>query len=316
MAVAEAVALVPVSILAGLATMWLYVRQYVGDWGWLDSWGRRLRFLVWPLPPQNIVKVMMPDGDTLLLYNVEKKEARDSAVFYTPFGEFKASPPRSVVVGLNVYVPGKPSPLHFVTAAMAGLLVVYLVLYYGWLLAGFEDLAPLAFLVLGWAYLWYQAATTPNTQMWPMVVVAAASGHYQAVPAPGEAISPREFVRYVANKGITIKVSKEAKDALYEVAELLGEKDISVAAEVLSSISMCSTYVKAATSAAIKSMRLSEMRHSLGVFMLENLRNVTLGRALVWLIFFALGVLVGWALFGGGDVVVVPARELGVSPGG
>ena len=310
----EALALVPLSVLAGLATMWYYVRQYVGDWGWLDSWGKRFRFLLWPVPPQQILKIMMPDGEVLLTYHARKRESRDAVVFETPWGVFKVSPPRPVVTGLNVYVPGKASPLHFVTAAMAGLMASYVTLYYGLVFMGLESHSPIAFTILAWAYAWYQAAMTPNTTLWPIVVVAAASGFYQAIPAPGEAISPREFLRYAANKGIKIQVSKEARDALYEVAELLGEKDISAAAELLSTVSMCDTYAKRSVSMAIKALRVAEASRSLGIYAMEELRRVTLARTLAWAIFFVLGVVVGWALFGGGDVVVAPAGALGGGP--
>ncbi|BBC20933.1 hypothetical protein [Aeropyrum globular virus 1] len=311
---AEALAVVPVGILAGLATFAVYINRYVGDWGWLTSWGDRLAFLLWPRPPRNVVKLIHPDGRIDLIYNVDARESKNSVVFETPFGVVKVQPPRHLVSGLNLYVPGRPSPLHFVVGAMAGLLVVYLVLYYGWLLIlGMGGLSLAAFAVLGYAYMWYQAAMTPNTIYYPLIVTAVASGFIQAVPAPGEAISPKEFLR-MYNQGVKIVVDKEAKEALEEVANMLGVKDISTAAEILSSASMYSTLRKTITSMAARAASISEVQKSISVYTFEELRRVTLGRILAWGVFFVIGVLVGWALFGGGDVVIMPAsQELGVA---
>ena len=50
---------------------------------------------------------------------------------------------------------------------------------------------------------------------------------------------------------------------------------------------------------------MSELQGSMGVYLMEELRRVTIGRILACAFFIIIGMIVGWALFGGGDVVII-----------
>ena len=311
--VLQALPLIPLSLLGGLTVFTAYINRYVKSWGWLETWGQRLSFMLWPEPPGNIVKLVYPSGEVELHYNVEVREGPGSLLLILPHGVVRVKPARTMVVAMNVYVPGKPSPLHFVTGAMAGLITVYLILYYGMLAAGFGPYSLLAIAVLGWAYAWWRVAMTPSTTMISAIVTSMASGLLHAVPTPGEVISPREFLRLMG-RGVTIVVDRSAAEALEELAREMGgeEPDRVSAAEALS---IAGGYIALRRRLAFLMDKAREVRNAEMTIMqrtMVEIQRVTLAKALAYAIFFLIGVLIGWAVFGGGDVVILPAGGMGV----
>ncbi len=235
--------MVPLALLAGLGMAWFYTRSYIGGYGWLRDIGGLFRFMLWPRPPLNAVKIVEADGRTRLYYDVDVREDKDKIVILTEHGLVKAVGARGVPAALTqIYLPGHPSPMHFVVAGLSGLVAVYIVLYYGLGLMGLVPLNFAAFGVLLYAYAWYQAAGTPSFTYYPLMLVSVASGYSIALPIPGEGASPRAVLERLG-KGVVIRVDKDALDSLYEVASMLGavdengKPDVSTAAELLASAS-------------------------------------------------------------------------------
>lgn len=304
-AVAQALSLYSIGLFAGFAVM-NAVHRIVGrgEWIWLRGLGDRLWFMIFPRPPGNIVRLVLPHGDNLMFSDVRVSTARDSMVLETPVGHVEVPDVvKAVVPFSSIYVRGVPSPMHVTISAMAGWLAVYIVVYYGGLFA--LNSLPIALTGLGalaYAFIWFNFANIPNTEYYSLVVRSLSPPTILAEPMIGEMVSPIRASRY-SNTPIVIRVSREAEKVIDEVRQLLHTKSVSLAAEILSVGELYRTMLAREASLAAR-LRRESVRTSLSYQVASEVKRATLAKAIVWAVFFLLGVVVGWALFGGGDVVI------------
>ncbi|MEB3787430.1 MAG: hypothetical protein GSR78_01590 [Desulfurococcales archaeon] len=294
----EPLALLPVSILIGFLVFAQLVRsRWKGDWLWLETWGERLGFFLWPRPPANIVKLITLSGEQLLLYNVPIRERKEQVIIDTPLGKVTSPEKASTVLPLTaVYLPSRPSPMVLVAYALAGLIAAWLVFYYGYLALGFKPdtvFVTLTIVMLAYVYMYYQAASSNGVEYHEYEVRGLAPPFMHAVPSSAM-VSPLKAAKYTGTP-ILIRVSKSVQEALDLVKKALGVEETSQAAELLALGEAYDTVVKKAVSLRVHSSRIQE---ALGAFqtLTFSIGRITVGKAVLALVIFLIGVFVGWAL--------------------
>ena len=307
----EPLALLPVSILLGFLLFVQLVRsRWQGNWLWLETWGDRLAFFLWPRPPVNAVKLITLSGEQLLLYNVSINERKEQVIIDTPLGKVTTPEKASTVLPLTaIYLPGKPNPMTLVVYAMAGLIGAWLAYYYGYLLMGLEPNAvfiTLTIVFFAYVYMYYQAASTSGVEYHEYEVRGLAPPFLHAIPS-STMISPLRASRYTGTP-ILIRVSKSVQEALDLVKKALGVEETSQAAELLALGEAYDTVVKKAVSLRVHSSRIQE---ALGAFQTLSIQlgRITIGKVALMFFVFVVGVLVGWALGGGGIMIGPPPGQ-------
>lgn len=304
----EALLFLPVAFLIGFLTFEYMIRTRWGGYAlWLHSISERLSFYTWPRPPWNIVRIIMPNGDQALMYNVKVEEGKQGVTIETPLGLLKSPEKGSTVLPLTaIYVPGLPNPLSLVVYAVAGLITMWLAFYYGYLFLGLPTDAAfytLTIVLMLYIYAYYNAASTSGVEYHEYEVRGLAPPYLHAIPS-STITSPIRQAKYL-NIPIYIKVSKAAKDALETVKRALGVKSDNEAAELLAKGEFTEVIMEKATALRVEATRVEEAFNGF-----RNLRfafgRFTVGRAVLLLIVFIIGMAVGFALGGGGGLAIGP----------
>ena len=276
--------------------------------GWLDTLGERLAFYMWPRPPRNIIRLIMPNGDQALLYNQNVKERKEGVIIDTPLGHLRSPEKGSIVLPLtSIHVPGRPSPLSLVAYAAMGLIVFWIVFYYGYLLAGYTADTVFWTLILVssiYIYMYYTAASTSGTEYHEYEVRGLAPPYLHAVPS-SLVTSPIKAAKWL-NIPIHIRVTKTAKEALDSIKNALGVESDSEVAELLAIGEFTETIMRKASALRVEASRVEEI---FGAFRTLRFQvgRITIGKVALMALMFFVGLLVGWAL-SGGSVVVVPSQ--------
>ena len=304
----EAFILLPVSLLLGFSVFsYLVNSRWGGDWLWLTSWSERLGFYFWPRPPYNVVKLVMLNGTPVLLYNLPVKERKNSIEIETPLGILSSPDKGSTVLPLtSIYIPGIPNPMTLVVYAIAGLIFSWIFFYYGYLFLGLptdSSFATLALVLMIYIYVYYNAAASNGVEYHSYEIRGLAPPYLHAVPS-SEVVGPLKAAKY-NNTSIIIRVTKSVKEALGNLKRALGVESTSEVAELLALGEFVDVIMKKATMLKVEATRVEE---TFGAF--HNLRlavgRITIGRAVLLLIVFIIGVAVGFALGGGGGLAIGP----------
>ena len=297
--------LVAIFIAVSIGFFVLYVRAFLrNNWSWLQTWGDRLRFLLWPLPPRNMLKLVDLDNTVRIFYNVRLVSGKKGGFFETPMGVVNVDQVISRNVGLNYYIEGLNTPLQYASGAIAGLALAFVstaiaadrVFSTG---AGFAVL----FLMAVWLAMWWEAATRPNITYYSYYLTSMTSGGLHAVPAPGEMVSPIAFLSML-NRGVTLVVDKSVVDVFNQLSSLLGGRH--TAAIISAKLSQCNSMEKISIARAVEGVRTSLFQYGWGKLLLPEITRANLAKVLVWGFWFLVGLAVGWGLFGGGSVAIVP----------
>lgn len=305
----EPLALLPISLLLGFLVFVQLVRsRWRGDWLWLQSWGERLGFFLWPRPPVDIVKLITLSGEQVLLYNVPIRERKERVIIDTPLGKVTSPEKASTVLPLTaIYLPNKPSPMTLVVYAMAGLIAAWISYYYGYLLLGLEPgpmFLTLAIMLLVYIYMYYQAASSNGVEYHEYEVRGLAPPFLHAVPSSAM-VSPLKVAKYTGTP-ILIRVSKSVQEALDLVKKALGVEETSQAAELLALGEAYDTVVKKAVSLRVHSSRIQE---ALGAFQTLSLSfgKITVGKVALLFFVFIVGFLLGLAM--DGSIMIGPPPQ-------
>ena len=318
MPLAEALTWLAVGYGAGfLVTAYLVYARWRGDWLWLSSWGERLSFYVWPKPPENIVRLVMLDGRSMLFYNVPVKSRKETVEIETPVGRVVAVERASEPTPLTaIAVKGVHSPLGLVVYYLSGLVFAWVAFYYGYVLSGLEVDAPFLTLVaafLAYIYLWYQAVSTNNTEYHEYVATGIAPPYIHAIPSPN-LVSPLRIARYL-NQPILIRVTDQARRALESLKKALGIESDSQVAELLATAEYADIVTKKAVALRVESERIAQAFRATQILS-HAVGRLTLLRLAVYIGVFIFGVVFGWLLSGGGVIVVGPPPEALAQAGG
>lgn len=296
----EPLALLPVSILLGFLLFVQLVRsRWQGNWLWLETWGDRLAFFLWPRPPVNAVKLITLSGEQLLLYNVSINERKEQVIIDTPLGKVTTPEKASTVLPLTaIYLPGKPNPMTLVVYAMAGLIGAWLAYYYGYLLMGLEPNAvfiTLTIVFFAYVYMYYQAASTSGVEYHEYEVRGLAPPFLHAVPS-STMISPLRASRYTGTP-ILIRVTKSVKEAMDLVKRALGVEETSQAAELLALGEAYDTIVKKVNRSRVHDTRI-ELVFDPARSVQIQLGRITVGKVALLFFVFIVGFLLGLAVDG------------------
>jgi len=307
----EALMALPVAFLVGYMVFEYMIRSRWGGYAlWLQSAGERLSFFMWPRPPYNIVHLIMPNGDHALLYNLNIRERKDGVLIETPLGYLRSPEKGSTVLPLTaVYLPGYPNPMSLVVYAIAGLITAWIVYYYGYLFLGLPTDATfgiLSLVFMFYIYLYYNAASTSGVEYHEYEVRGLAPPYLHAIPS-STVTSPIKQAKYL-NIPIHIRVTKTAREALEAIKNALGVSSESEIAELLATGEFTEIVMRKAAALKVEATRVQEIFSAF-----HNLRfafgRFTVGRAVLLLIVFIIGVAVGFALSGGGGLAIGPPPQ-------
>ena len=302
--------ILPAAYLIGFLVFNNMVVSRGGYPGWLDTVRDRLAFYVWPRPPVNVVRLIMPNGDQALLYNLRVRERKDGVIIDTPLGLLRSPEKGSLVLPLtSIHLPGRPSPLTLVVYALTGLIAFWLLFYYGYILLGYEpDIVfwTFALVAMLYIYMYYTAAANTGVEYHEYEVRGLAPPYLHAVPS-SLVTSPIKAAKWL-NIPIHIRVSKTAKEALDSLMNALGVKSESEVAELLAIGEFTETIMRKAAALRVEASRVEEL---FGAF--RTLRfsfgRITVGKVALLFFVFSVGLLVGLAL-GGGFAIGPPPEAL------
>ncbi len=301
--------LLPVSFLIGFLFFVFMVQSRWGTWLWLHSWGERLAFFMWPRPPLRVVKLTFLDGTQYLLYNPAIEEQRGSAYIETPWGAVRVPELAKIVLPMTaIFLPGAPNPLTLVVYAMSGLIAMWLSYYYGYLLLGLEPTDTfilIALILMIYVYLWYQTASTTGVEYHSYEVRGLAPPAIHAVPS-SELVGPLKAAKYW-NTPIHVKISRQAREALYMIRDALGVQDVNEAASILAKAEFMETILQKSSELRVNAQRVQEALDAM-IKLRIHLGRITVGKVALMFFVFLVGLLVGWAL-GGGSVVIAPVQH-------
>ena len=309
----EAIFILPVSLFVGFLLFEGLIRSRWGGYGlWLHSVGERLSFLLWPRPPANVIRLIMPNGDTTLLYNLKIKEEKNGVLIETPLGYLRSPEKGSTVLPLTaIYVPGIPNPLSLIVYALAGLITAWLTFYYGYLFLGLEPdatFATLALVLILYIYTYYNAASTSGVEYHEYEVRGLAPPYMHAIPS-SNITSPSKQAKYL-NIPIHIKVSKSAKESLQALKRALGVESDSEVAELLAKGEFTETIMRKAAALRVEATRVEEAFESFrNLRLVFSIGRITLGKVALLFFIFIVGLLVGLAL-GGSSLIVGPPEQV------
>jgi len=269
------------------------------------GWRERLSFFLWPRPPRNVVRIIMPNGQDALLYNLNVEEKQDGIIINTPLGKLRA--PEKAALNLpiaSIHLPGKPSPMLLVIYAITGLAIWFMTYYYGYLFSGFETNAFYWFytILLGlFIYIYYTAASsTAMTEYLEFEGIAPPFLH--AVPRN---ISPVRRAKYL-NQPILIRVTKTAKESMRNLKRALSLQSDSEVAELMATGELVEVLFQNATRIRAGAMRVEKLLTSFEKARLAfSMGRITIGKVALMFMMFIVGLAVGLAL-GGTDIVVGP----------
>lgn len=301
-------ALLPVSFLLGFLFFSYMVWSRWRSWLWLRGWGERLAFFAWPRPPWRVVRLTFLDGSQQLIYNPKIEEYRDGAEIETPWGIVRVPELAKTVLPMTaIFLHGMPNPMSLVIYTMSGLIAMWLSYYYGYLLLGYEateTFALISVILMLYIYAWYQAASTSGVEYHEYEVRGLSPPAIHAVPS-SSMVGPMKAAKYW-NTPIHIRISRQAKTALYRIKDALGVKDVNEAASILAKAEFMETILQKSVDLKQTAKRVEEALESM-VRLRVYTGRITLGRTVLMIIVFALGIIIGWAL-SGGSVVVVPSH--------
>jgi len=303
----EAILMLPIALLTGYLFFELQARKWGPDAFWLKTAGERLNIFLWPSPPRNVVRIIMPNGMDALLYNVNVEEKRDGVIVNTPLGKLRAPETGKLLLPLTaIYLPGRPSPMTLVVYALSGLIAAWLTYYYGYLVLGLEANATfglIAAMLLAHIYLYYRAAsTTAMTEYHEYEVTGLAPPFLHAVPRN---ISPVRRAKYL-NQPILIRVTKTAKESMKNLKRALSLQSDSEVAELLATGELVEVLFQNATRIRAGAMRVEKLLTSFEKARLAfSMGRITVGKVALMALMFIVGLVVGLAM-GGTDIVVGP----------
>ncbi len=294
----------------GFLTFVSLVKSQLGDdWGWLHTLSEKFGFFLSPLPPENMVVLVELDGKTSVYYNVKIEKIRNGWEIQLPHAKFYAPKIKESwtdLLGSN-YPVKQSTPYNLAIRAIGGLMtgayMVYLTAVMGFASSSIGEaiLAAATILAVLYTLLAYRQALVPNLKVVEIVEWGHSSptGHY-AIPSIGpRGMSPIEFAQLQGYE-LKVEVPKEVQELFNKLKERLQRDDLALAkllakAEESERLKIEIGHLK---KSAIYSKELARS------YILQSAFKITLTRAIVMAVVFCLGVLIGWALFGGGDVVI------------
>ena len=312
------------SPLWGFAAFLVLARSY--GFQYLRGFRDRLAFFFAPYPPRNMLVLQRLGGDVEIHYDVEVEKHEKG---------YKITLPGAVVTAPQVFVkqleilatgvvPEKPSPYGIGWRAVLGWSVAWLTSYYIalWSYSVYNwDTFTVTLFMASIMILVYLAGVilyrlrTPNVPFIGLMTVGSNMPIYNAVPICGPlGAPPTECLRIIKNAKLEWHVPAELKDVFQKWLKRF--KDDASATAAFFERALEPEIYRRSLSECINSMRT--MRQTARAYVKLTFMKLTLPRALLLILVFVVGLVLGYVL-AGGAITVVPAQgneTLVVMPGG